>query len=315
MAGTDGPTHESRAAFSEPLPRDAEVGTLIASPPRQPEQIEPRLVFGDDGSTVADSVWLWINNHRWPGWRISVVTAVLPPLGAPVGPARATLHPWNPPTARHLFAETAAAVEHLTAEADPRIVLESCTDANLLVIGPRGSGVLKHLHIGSTADWLISARRPLTPTLIVRSAHATQRILLCLDGSQHAHAAAQTLAGLPWIGDTQITLLGIHDGHSDPESGIERAASALHAAGVRLLGQRLVDSIPLAAGFDVRSAILDTTAELEPDLVAVGSRGLGGFQRLILGSTASTVVHHAPCSVLVAHADHRTPQSQTDNQG
>ena len=32
---------------------------------------EPRLVVGDDGSASADVVWLWINNHSWPGWRIS----------------------------------------------------------------------------------------------------------------------------------------------------------------------------------------------------------------------------------------------------
>ena len=33
-----------------------------------------------------------------------------------------------------------------------------------------------------------------------------------------------------------------------------------------------------------------------PDLVALGTRGLGGLRRLVLGSTASAVVHHAPCS-------------------
>src|SRR5207342_301857 len=58
----------------------------------------PQLVFGDDGSAAADVVWLWVNNHRWPGWRISVVTAVKPPLGAPVGTERSTAHPWEPPT-------------------------------------------------------------------------------------------------------------------------------------------------------------------------------------------------------------------------
>ena len=268
------------------------------------ELARPRLVFGDDGSMLADSVWLWITNHPWPGWRISVVTAVLPPLGAPVGPARATLHPWNPPVPRRLLGDAAAAtVEHLVAEADPRIVLDSCADATLLVIGPRGSGVLKHLHIGSTADWLVAAHRPLAPTLIVRSARPTRSILICVDGSTHAHAAAQTLAGLPWVPDTRITLLGIRDRHSDPEPGIELAADTLHAAGARLVGRRLVDTIPLTGTFDVRSAVLDTIAELEPDIVAVGSRGLGGFKRLVLGSTASAVIHHAPCSVLVVRAD------------
>jgi nucleotide-binding universal stress UspA family protein len=38
------------------------------------------------------------------------------------------------------------------------------------------------------------------------------------------------------------------------------------------------------------------------DLLVVGSRGLGGFARLLLGSTGQEVVHHAPCPVVVVPA-------------
>ncbi len=35
------------------------------------------------------------------------------------------------------------------------------------------------------------------------------------------------------------------------------------------------------------------------DLLVVGSRGLGGLGRVLLGSVGSEVVHHAPCPVVI----------------
>jgi nucleotide-binding universal stress UspA family protein len=37
------------------------------------------------------------------------------------------------------------------------------------------------------------------------------------------------------------------------------------------------------------------------DLVVVGSKGMTGASRFVLGSVANTVSHHAPCDVLVVH--------------
>ena len=276
-------------------------------------QEPPQLVFGDDGSPAADVVWHWIANHQWPGWKISVVTAQPPPPGQPVDADRATLHPWEPPSPRQLLAgDDVALVEHLRAEADPRIVLDSCKDAALVAVGPRGLGGLQRLLIGSTTEWLISAHRPLAPLALVRSGHRTRQVLLCVDGSVHAQEAARSLARLPWIAECEITLLGVRGGHADPDRGIEEAAAVLHSAGVRLVGRRLVDSIAETATFDVRSTILDAIGDLSPDLVAMGTRGLGGIRRLVLGSTSSAVVHHADCSVLLVRAhDHEDATAVT----
>lgn len=37
------------------------------------------------------------------------------------------------------------------------------------------------------------------------------------------------------------------------------------------------------------------------ELVVVGSKGMTGASRFVLGSVANTVSHHAPCDVLVVH--------------
>jgi len=50
---------------------------------------------------------------------------------------------------------------------------------------------------------------------------------------------------------------------------------------------------------DPRSAILDTARKHPTNLIVVGSHGRTGIQKLVLGSVASHVVTHAPCSVLV----------------
>jgi nucleotide-binding universal stress UspA family protein len=41
------------------------------------------------------------------------------------------------------------------------------------------------------------------------------------------------------------------------------------------------------------------TAAKTADLLVVGTRGMGGFERLLLGSVAEQCVRHAACSVLV----------------
>lgn len=45
--------------------------------------------------------------------------------------------------------------------------------------------------------------------------------------------------------------------------------------------------------------LVEYAAEIEADLVVVGSRGRGDLASLVLGSTSHRVVNHAPCDVLV----------------
>ncbi len=52
------------------------------------------------------------------------------------------------------------------------------------------------------------------------------------------------------------------------------------------------------------SRIVETAEEMKADIIIVGSHGYNSWERLLLGSVSDSVVHHAPCSVLVV----RTPK-------
>lgn len=47
------------------------------------------------------------------------------------------------------------------------------------------------------------------------------------------------------------------------------------------------------------SRIVETAEEMQADIIIVGSHGYNRWERLLLGSVSDSVIHHAPCSVLV----------------
>lgn len=49
---------------------------------------------------------------------------------------------------------------------------------------------------------------------------------------------------------------------------------------------------------DTSSTIVDQALSTGADLIVMGTHGRRGFQRLLLGSVAEAVLHHAPCPVL-----------------
>jgi nucleotide-binding universal stress UspA family protein len=48
--------------------------------------------------------------------------------------------------------------------------------------------------------------------------------------------------------------------------------------------------------------IIDIANQVQADLIVVGSRGLTGIQRYLLGSVSSKVSEHAPCNVMIVRA-------------
>lgn len=72
--------------------------------------------------------------------------------------------------------------------------------------------------------------------------------------------------------------------------------------------ERVPESVTLVAHEahgDAAKVIVQTASELEADVVIVGTHGRTGVQRVMMGSTAESVVRHAGCPVLVVrHKSH-----------
>ena len=58
-----------------------------------------------------------------------------------------------------------------------------------------------------------------------------------------------------------------------------------------------------------KQAIVEEAEDWGADLIVMGTHGYGMWKRAMLGSVSNSVVHHAPCSVLIV----RQPESEIRN--
>jgi len=140
------------------------------------------------------------------------------------------------------------------------------------------------------------------------------KILVCSDGSEEAIKAAQSAAELAKKFNSTVVLINVFTPTPGPMPfvGAPEAVSynqmAVDADEVQEAVERRTGRVFDEAGIPYQTRrelghpvdrIVSVAEEEKADLIVMGSRGLGGFQRFLLGSVSDGVLHHAHCPVLI----------------
>lgn len=196
---------------------------------------------------------------------------------------------------------------------------------NLVVVGSRGLSKLTGFLLGSVSEWVLN-EAPCSvlvgrPQARQKRPSSAMRILLATDGSPDSWAAVDFLKILNFPKSSKLTLLHVvrkhvyqteqvlMGGRSSRSQFAKLAEQLLKQRGregvtlfqesrERLAASGLIIEECLASGHEAQE-ILKAARRTRADLIVVGSRGLTGLRRLLLGGVSHKVVHHAPCSVLV----------------
>jgi nucleotide-binding universal stress UspA family protein len=212
--------------------------------------------------------------------------------------------------------------------------------ADLVVLASHGRAGLERAWLGSVADELI--RHVVPPVLVVRPpeeklrlasldvpaagglgteppsdpAGRVRHIMAATGGSEASEAAVDHAVRMARLCEARVTLLAVVDvpgGFSSPyiphaalmDRVVTQNRQAEAHRRLRVLANRYSD-VPMAArvwrAFHPARGILDAIAQLEPDLVVVGTHRRTALGRAILGSVADKVVRASPAPVLVGHA-------------
>ncbi|HYL73672.1 MAG TPA: universal stress protein [Bryobacteraceae bacterium] len=137
------------------------------------------------------------------------------------------------------------------------------------------------------------------------------KILLAVDSSVASDVAVNQVVGRPWPPDTIVHVLTVLEpshlwNAAGVAQGLERSAEELVQFAARRLCSAGIESKQLVLPGDPKSVIVDQAEGLAADLVMLGSHGVTGLTRFLLGSVAANVARFAPCSVEIVRAATRT---------
>lgn len=194
--------------------------------------------------------------------------------------------------------------------------------ASTIIMGSRGRGGIRRALMGSVAEDVVLHAH--CPVLVVRGDERQSlfpaRIVLAVDGSEESKTATETAIDL--VKRTDSELYVVHAGftaylpyaHPYMAENVESFAEQAEKETREFLEGRveqIKDQIKgqteaqvhthLRRG-DPKKEIVELAEEVDAGLAIIGSRGLGGVRRALMGGVSDSVVRHAHCPVLVVRS-------------
>jgi nucleotide-binding universal stress UspA family protein len=208
-------------------------------------------------------------------------------------------------------------VHAVTGRPDAEIVrVAEEVGAGLVVMGSKGLGPVRRAVMGSVS--LSVVHHSHCSVLVVRGDGLPGRILLAADGSAQARVAAEAAAEISASTDSKLHVVFVMPtpghlyGHHYYSRELKQSIREQAEDDVRALLDEQVGWIADRGGKDEDThmavgrpdaEIVRLAEELGAGLTVVGSRGLGGVRRALVGSVSDSVVRHAPGPVLVVRRE------------
>ena len=154
--------------------------------------------------------------------------------------------------------------------------------------------------------------------MILEGKEIFKKMMVALDGSEHADHALDFALDLAEKHSANVVLISVYHLSTLCYTALEVEViqNCLEAQKVQhenVLSEALKKVKKLKPNLKVSTKLLkgrpadriiETAKEENFDIIVMGSRGLTGVKRFLLGGVTDRVVHHAPCSVMVV----KTPE-------
>ncbi len=263
-----------------------------------------RVVVGVDGSPGAAAALAWAAEEaRLRGAELLACTVLDP------SESRTAADPAGARTPDSSLVESAGGYPVTMRQSHGDAVAElvaAGADADLLVVGSRGRGLLAGLVLGSVSRACVAHAR--CPVVVVRprseQAPCRGRVIVGVDGSRHARQALRVAAEEARLRDADLAVvhavwwddIGTELLTPTPEQlaewGHKLVAGELAATGTA--------GTPVVAHGHAAEVLVRHSADA--DLLVLGSRAHNPVAGVLLGSTTEHCTRNAQCPVMITHA-------------